>query len=110
MKEKADPYEASVAVPVDILSTKPKVGRPKGEVGLPELVKAKGVVTKRKVGRPKKEGKKSRAIPGSSGCGVAQVHVKEDLISHGSEGNLKVYARNTRRYRRGLSSAESSRS
>lgn len=25
----------------------------------------------------------------SSGCGVVQVHVKEDLISHGSEGNLE---------------------
>ncbi|KAI3867595.1 hypothetical protein MKW98_005972 [Papaver atlanticum] len=96
VKEKADPYEASVAVPVDILSTKGKVGRPKGKVGRPkgkvggaELAKAKGVVTKRKVGRPKKKGKRSRTIPGSSGCGVVQVHVEEDLISHGSEGNLE---------------------
>ncbi|KAI3964847.1 hypothetical protein MKW92_011775 [Papaver armeniacum] len=70
----ADPYEASVGVPVDIPSTK--------------LAKADGVVTKRKRGRPKKKGKKSRSVPVSSGCGVVQVHVKDDLISHGSEGNL----------------------
>ncbi|KAI3895115.1 hypothetical protein MKX03_025593 [Papaver bracteatum] len=71
----ADPYEASVGVPVDIPSTK--------------LAKADGVIAKRKKGRPKKKVKKSCSVPVSSGCGVVQVHVKQDLISHGSEGNLE---------------------
>ncbi|KAI3967116.1 hypothetical protein MKW92_005323, partial [Papaver armeniacum] len=69
----ADPNEASVVVPVGILSTK--------------LAKAKGGVKKGKVGRKKKKGANSRSISGSAGCGVVQVHVKED-ISHVSEGKL----------------------
>ncbi|KAI3958935.1 hypothetical protein MKX01_023611 [Papaver californicum] len=67
----ADPNEASVAVPVGILSTK--------------LAKAKGVVTKGKVGCKRKKGTNSRSVSGSPGYGVVQVHHKED-INHGSEG------------------------
>ncbi|KAI3958936.1 hypothetical protein MKX01_023612 [Papaver californicum] len=70
----ADPNEASVAVPVGILSTK--------------LAKAKGVVTKGKVSRKKKKVTNSRSISGSPGCGVVQVHHKED-INHGSEGKVE---------------------
>ncbi|XP_026391852.1 kinetochore-associated protein KNL-2 homolog isoform X2 [Papaver somniferum] len=72
----ADSNEAivAVAVPVGILSTK--------------LAKAKGGVKKGKVGRKKKKGTKSRSISGSTGCGVVQVHLKED-ISHVSEGKLE---------------------
>ncbi|KAI3903290.1 hypothetical protein MKW98_031944, partial [Papaver atlanticum] len=70
----ADPNEATVAVPVGIPSTK--------------LAKAKGGVKKGKVGRKKKKGTNSRSISGSAGCGVVQVHLKED-ISHVSEGKLE---------------------
>ncbi|KAI3961298.1 hypothetical protein MKX01_007012 [Papaver californicum] len=72
VKKNADPHEASVAVAVVTKLSKA----------------AKGVVTKGKVGCKKKKGTDSHSIPGSPGCGVVQVHVKEDL-SHGSEGNFE---------------------
>lgn len=51
------------------------------------MAKAKGGVKKGKVGR-KKKGTNSCSISGSAGCGVVQVHLKED-IGHVSEGKLE---------------------